>query len=232
MESNYGIQPGDKNVIRSLGTLIVPAPRPNSPSRSSIIGAENPAARRHCLEAMNGSWAGAMGHTQFIPTTYTRYAVDHDGDGKRDIWTDIPDALGSTASYSKSRTGCLARPGVTRSVCPRVSIQTSEHEYDEDVGDWQRLGIVRVNGEPFPRPSDKATFFAPAGRMAHPSSCSIIFARSSTTTWRSPMRWPSAISPTGLRGSGPFVHPWPTDETHLSLDQRKQGTNRTEGAPT
>ena len=50
---------------------------------------------------MNGSWAGAMGHTQFIPTTYQSYAVDYDGDGKRDIWGDVPDALASTASYLK-----------------------------------------------------------------------------------------------------------------------------------
>jgi membrane-bound lytic murein transglycosylase B len=48
---------------------------------------------------MTGSWAGAMGHTQFIPTTYEAYAVDFDGDGRRDIWNSIPDALASTANY-------------------------------------------------------------------------------------------------------------------------------------
>ena len=101
MESNYGTQPGDKNVIRSLATLICSGTKAKF-ARPQLVSALKILQRGDIsFEAMNGSWAGAMGHTQFIPTTYTAYAVDHDGDGKRDIWGNIPDALASTASYLK-----------------------------------------------------------------------------------------------------------------------------------
>ncbi len=101
VESNYGTQPGDKNVIRSLGTLICTGTKAKF-AKPQLVSALKILQRGDIrLEAMNGSWAGAMGHTQFIPTTYNAYAVDQDGDGKRDIWGNIPDALASTASYLK-----------------------------------------------------------------------------------------------------------------------------------
>ncbi|HSD92016.1 MAG TPA: lytic murein transglycosylase, partial [Methyloceanibacter sp.] len=101
VESNYGVQPGDKNVIRSLATLVCSNTKGKF-ARSQINSALKILQRGDIsFEAMNGSWAGAMGHTQFIPTTYSAYAVDYDGDGKRDIWGNVPDALASTASYLK-----------------------------------------------------------------------------------------------------------------------------------
>ncbi|HEX5034690.1 MAG TPA: lytic murein transglycosylase, partial [bacterium] len=78
VESNYGVQPGDKNVIRSLGTLICSGTKASF-ARPQLISALKILQRGDItLEAMNGSWAGAMGHTQFIPTTYSSYAVDQD----------------------------------------------------------------------------------------------------------------------------------------------------------
>src|SRR4029079_19427915 len=101
VESNYGTQPGDMNVIRSLATLAYYNTKASF-ARQQLITALKILQRGDIsVEAMNGSWAGAMGHTQFIPTTYQSYAVDYDGDGKRNIWNDIPDALASTASYLK-----------------------------------------------------------------------------------------------------------------------------------
>ena len=101
VESNYGTQPGDMNVIRSLATLAYYNTKASF-ARQQLITALKILQRGDIsVEAMNGSWAGAMGHTQFIPTTYQAYAVDYDGDGKRNIWNDVPDALASTASYLK-----------------------------------------------------------------------------------------------------------------------------------
>src|SRR5215471_15550896 len=101
VESNYGTQPGDMNVIRSLATLAYYNTKAAFARQQLIVALKILQHGDITLDQMNGSWAGAMGHTQFIPTTYQKFAVDYDGDGKRNIWTDIPDALGSTASYLK-----------------------------------------------------------------------------------------------------------------------------------
>ena len=91
------------------------------------------------------------------------------------------------------------------------------------LGEWQKVGIVRVTGEALSA-ADRQGLAVRAGRDCadRPSSCSIISARSSATTWRSPTRSPSGTSPTGSGAGGRFVHPWPTDETHLSLEQRTE----------
>jgi len=223
VESNFGVQPGDKNVIRSLGTLICTGTKAKF-ARSQIVSALKILQRGDInYEAMTVSWAGAMGHTQFIPTTYSAYAVDHDGDGKRDIWGNVPDALASTASYLKVsnwRTGETWGYEVTlpKGFNPKkVSEKTLK-----PLGDWQKLGIVRVNGEPFPRLSDKASLFAPAG-TGGPAFLLL-------NNFRSLLRYNVAMSyalavghlADRLKGQGRFVHSWPTDETHLSLEQRTE----------
>jgi membrane-bound lytic murein transglycosylase B len=223
VESNYGVQPGDKNVIRSLGTLICSGTKSKF-AKPQLVSALKILQRGDIsLEAMNGSWAGAMGHTQFIPTTYTAYAVDHDGDGKRDIWTNIPDALASTASYLKVSNWQRGETWGYEVTLPkgfnpkRVSESTLR-----PLGDWQQAGIVRVSGEPYPRLSDKASLFVPEGTNG-PAFLLL-------NNFRSILRYNVAKSyalavghlSDRLKGYGPFVHPWPTDETHLSLEQRTE----------
>lgn len=223
VESNFGTQPGDMNVIRSLATLIYTGTKAKF-AKPQLIAALKILQRGDITyEAMNGSWAGAMGHTQFIPTTYQAYAVDYDGDGKRNIWGDVPDALASTASYlkvSQWRTGEswgyeVSLPKGFNPV--KVSESTSK-----TLADWSKLGLVRANGAAFPRPGDKATLFAPAGTNG-PAFLVL-------NNFRSILRYNVAKSyalavghlSDRLRGEGPFIHTWPTDETHLSLDQRME----------
>jgi membrane-bound lytic murein transglycosylase B len=103
LESNYGEALKDpkvmRNVIRSLATLAYADPKRRKFARGQLIGALKILQRGDIDERhLTGSWAGAMGHTQFIPTSYQAYAVDMDGDGRRDIWSSVPDALASAAS--------------------------------------------------------------------------------------------------------------------------------------
>jgi membrane-bound lytic murein transglycosylase B len=223
VESNYGVQPGEKNVIHSLGSLICSNTKAKF-ARSQINSALKILQRGDIsFEAMNGSWAGAMGHTQFIPTTYSAYAVDYDGDGKRDIWGNVPDALASTASYLKVSKW---RPGETWGYEVRLPKGFNPKKVSDKtlkpLGEWQRLGIVRVNGEPFPRSSDQASLFAPEGTRG-PAFLLL-------NNFRSLLRYnvaPAYALAVGhlsdrLRGSGPFVQPWPTDENRLSLEQRME----------
>lgn len=223
VESNYGTQPGDKNIIRSLGTLYCTGTKAKFAKPQIVTALKILQHGDISLQRMNGSWAGAMGHTQFIPTTYTRFAIDQDGDGKRDIWDNIPDALGSTASYLRASKW---QPGQTWgyevSVPKGIDPKKVSPSMMKALGDWQKLGFLRVNGEPFPRPGDKATLFAPEGARG-PSFLVL-------NNFRSILHYNTATSyalgvghlADRLAGGGPFVHPWPTDETHLSLEQRTE----------
>jgi membrane-bound lytic murein transglycosylase B len=223
VESNYGVQPGEKNVIRSLASLVCSNTKAKF-ARSQINSALKILQRGDVsYEAMNGSWAGAMGHTQFIPTTYSAYAVDHDGDGKRDIWGNIPDALASTASYLKVSNWRAGETWGYEVTLPKgFNPKAVSESTSRSLGEWQKAGIVRVNGEPFPRLTDKASLFAPEGTRG-PAFLVL-------NNFRSILRYNVAKSyalavghlSDRLKGYGPFVHPWPTDETHLSFDQRME----------
>ncbi len=223
MESNYGTQPGDMNVIESLATLICSGTKSKF-ARPQFVSALKILQRGDIsFEAMNGSWAGAMGHTQFIPTTYSAYAVDYDGDGKRDIWGNIPDALASTASYLKVSKW---QPGATWGYEVRTPKGFNAKGVSEkklrSLDAWQKAGFTRVDGKPFPRPADQAGLFAPEGNGGPKFLV--------TNNFRSLLRYNNATSyalavghlSDRLRGGAPFVHPWPSDENRLSLDQRKE----------
>ena len=100
LESAYGQVRGDSPLIASLATLAYDGRRGAFFESQLVAALEIIQSGDVTPERMTGSWAGAMGHTQFIPTSYLAYAVDFDGDGKRDIWSDDPaDALASTAAY-------------------------------------------------------------------------------------------------------------------------------------
>jgi membrane-bound lytic murein transglycosylase B len=223
VESNYGTQPGEKNVIRSLATLICTGTKAKFAKPQLISALRILQHGDVSFDAMNGSWAGAMGHTQFIPTTYSSFAVDQDGDGKRDIWGNIPDALASTASYLKKSGWQSGQAWGYEVALPkgfdpkRVSESTLK-----PLSDWQRIGVVRVNGQAYPRPSDKASLFAPEG--ARGPSFLVLNNFRTILHYNVAKSYALAVGHLSdrLRGGGPLVHPWPTDETHLSLDQRME----------
>jgi peptidoglycan lytic transglycosylase B len=221
VESNYGTQPGDMNVIRSLATLAYSGTKAAFARQQLIAALKILQHGDISVEQMNGSWAGAMGHTQFIPTTYQMFAVDYDGDGKRDIWADVPDALASTASYLKhANWQAGATWGYEVNLPKGFNPKKVSDKTMKSLGDWQKLGLTRVGGEAFPRLGDKATLFAPAGSDG-PAFLVL-------NNFRSILHYNVATSyalgvghlADRLKGYGPFVHPWPTDENHLALDQR------------
>ena len=102
METNFGGFMGGMNTIHALATLTEGGYRPDY-FRGELLTALRIVSDGHVTpHDMVGSWAGAMGHTQFMPSSFMRYAVDYNGDGHKDIWNSVPDALGSTANYLKS----------------------------------------------------------------------------------------------------------------------------------
>lgn len=105
-------------------------------------------------DRLTGSWAGAMGHTQFIPTSYLAYGVDMDGDGRRDIWNSIPDALATAANLLKKNGW---RTGKAWGYEVRMPPQGARYKAEtKTIAQWQKLGFTRPGGSSFPEPGEKA----------------------------------------------------------------------------
>ena len=164
LESHFGKIKGNKNVIRSLATLAYDG-------RRADFGTNQLLAALHILqrgdiapEAMLGSWAGAMGHTQFIPTTYNEHAIDFDGDGKRDIWTSVADALASTANYLSASGWQKQRAWGYEVVLPQgFDVGLTNEAVRKPLSEWAALGIVRMDGDPMVEGDAMAGLLMPAG---------------------------------------------------------------------
>ncbi|WP_045737896.1 lytic murein transglycosylase [Xanthomonas sp. MUS 060] len=149
MESQYGKNIGDLYVIRSLATLA-------HEGRRTTYGNTQLLAALQILQTGNGidrsrligSWAGAMGQTQFIPTTYLQYAVDEDGDHKRDVWNSYADALGSAANYLKQSNWTRDIPWGQEVHLPAgFDYAQADLTIKKTVAEWLRLG-VKCAGKP------------------------------------------------------------------------------------
>ncbi len=116
---------------------------------------------------MKGSWAGALGQPQFMPTSYLKYAVDFDKDGHPDIWNSVPDALASIAHYLQQEGWQRGRDwGFEVSIPAKVSCAQEGPDLAKPISAWAATGITRVSGKPFPSADLKASgmMLVPAGR--------------------------------------------------------------------
>ncbi len=164
MESNYGNHRGNMDVIQSLATLAYDGRRGRFFEQQLIAALKILQAGDVAPRKMTGSWAGAMGHTQFIPTSYLAYAVDFTGDGKRDIWSDDPsDALASTAAYLKRFGWVKGQPWGVEVKLPRgFNYSLASRSIKKSPADWARLGVTGMDGRPVPNHGTGALLL-PAG---------------------------------------------------------------------
>lgn len=165
MESNYGeILKNEsvmRNVVRSLATLAYADQRRAKFARTQLLSALKILQSGDIDEShLTGSWAGAMGHTQFIPTSYQAYAVDMDGNGRRDIWNSVPDALATAANLLRKNGWQSGKTWGYEVVLPPGKFPAGSMT----LAQWQQLGVQRANGKPFRNMSDKATLKVPDGR--------------------------------------------------------------------
>ena len=163
MESNFGANRGRMQIIPSLATLAYDGRRGEMFAGQLIAALKIIQAGDTDPEHMLGSWAGAMGHTQFMPTSYLQYAVDFTGDGRRDIWSDDPtDSLASTAAY-------LARNGWQRGQTWGAEVQLPANfnmgligkGTRRSSGDWSSQGVRRIGGGGLP--NGNGSIIMPAG---------------------------------------------------------------------
>jgi len=165
METNYGAALQRDHVLHdvfsALATLGFADAKRAKFGRSQLLAAlkilQNGDATR---QTMKSSWAGAMGHTQFIPTSYLRYGVDMDGDGKRDVWHSIPDALASSANLLQKNGWKKDRGWGYEVILPPGKFPAGSIPIKQ----WQKLGVKRANGRAFSLESEQATLKLPDGR--------------------------------------------------------------------
>jgi lytic murein transglycosylase len=232
VESGFGQTQGNDDVIRSLATLAAEGRR-QAFAEEELIGAlkilfSGEAARTQLV----GSWAGAMGQTQFTPLDYLAYAVDGDGDGKRDIWGSSADALASTANFLSKKAHWVPEGAVqVEVVVPKVGFDYGLTEGPSmTIAQWVALGVRAAGagyGQPpimgFPDPSihgDSAALIMPMGWqgpgfLTYPNHMAIRAYNNSTS-----YALAVGLLADRIAGGGPLVQPWPVDQP-ISLDDRK-----------
>src|SRR5215475_10031044 len=162
VESNYSTAIGERSVVRSTATLACIGRRQDF-FREEFLSALEILARGDVRpEQLKGSWAGAFGPTQFMPTSFKRYAVDFDGDGRRDVVDSVPDLIASTANNLKKDGWVTGQSwGYEVVVPPDFNYLWADRSRQLTLHEWERLGVRRANGKPFPRPTDRAYLLAP-----------------------------------------------------------------------
>ncbi len=172
------------------------------------------------LDRLNGSWAGAFGQTQFMPSTFLRLAVDLDGSG-RDIVDSAAAALGSTANYLAAvRLDARASPGASRSSCPQGYSGPSGRKAKQPMSAWAARGITRIDGRPLGE--GEAGLLLPAGAdgpaflVTH--NFDVIYSYNAAESYTLAI----AILAQRLAGGPGIVTPWPTDDPGLSRAERRE----------
>lgn len=163
LESNFGDHTGVFPLIGAVATL-AHDPRRDKFFRAQLLAALGIMAAKDIPTDVKSSWAGAMGAFQFIPTTYRDFAVDFDGDGRRDLWGSLPDGFASAANYL-SRSGWRGNRTWGREVRlpPDFDLNLADMDMQKPLGEWQRLGVRRIDGRDLPRVDIKGSVILPAG---------------------------------------------------------------------
>jgi lytic murein transglycosylase len=221
VESDYGKNMGKRPLVRSLATVSCFGSRQRF-FRGELV------ATLHILqsgdmppEALTGSWAGAFGHTQFMPSTFQRLAVDFDGDGRRDIVGSIPDALGSTANFLKRAGWVSGQPWGYEVQLPENYSGSTGRRTRQPLAEWGRLGIRQIDGSMLSG-TTAAALLLPAG--ARGPAFMVYRNFNAIYSYNAAESYALAIAHLSdrLRGAGPFRGAWPTDDPGLSRAERRE----------
>ncbi len=226
LESSYGAIMGDYDAIQALATLAFEGRRTGY-GRSQLIGALKIIQHGYAGRGeLKGSWAGAMGHTQFIPTTYLSYAIDHDGDGRRDIWANLGDVFASTANYL-SVSGYRANEpwGVEVRLPSGFDYSLADSDVKKAVVEWAAGGVEAIRGpsliERFD-PNMRGRLIIPAGARGPAfivfDNFGAILKYNRSTSYALAV---SLLAEEIAGRSGAVTASWPRDDRPLTLDERK-----------
>ena len=221
LESAYGAVRGDIPTLHALATLAYDGRR-GAFFEGELIAALKILQLGDATPAtLRGSWAGAMGHTQFMPSSWHAFAVDFTADGKRDIWDDDPtDALASTAAYLAGKGWVKGAPwGAEITLPPGFNYDLTTERVKIPVADWQAMGVRLADGTDLPD-HGPASVLLPGG---HRGAAFLIFQNFHVIeTYNTADAYVIAVGHLAdrLRGAGPILAPWPRDERALSFEER------------
>lgn len=227
LESAYGTYRGKTDIVRALATLSFDARRSQFFEQQLIAALKILQNGDTTPRNMTGSWAGAMGHTQFIPTSYLDYAVDFTGDGKRDIWSDDPtDALASTAAYLAKFGWETGKPwGVEVRLPKGFDYRLADREIEKLPSDWARLGVVSMAGQPV-ADHGTASVLLPAGGNG---AAFLIFRNFSVIErYNAADAYVIGVGHLSdrIKGGPAIQAAWPRDDRALTLKERKEMQER------
>ncbi|MEB0041094.1 MULTISPECIES: lytic murein transglycosylase [unclassified Pseudomonas] len=223
MESNFGQFQGSQYVIRSLATLAYEGRR-RAFAQDQLLAALQILQHGDIQPTqMLGSWGGAMGQTQFIPTTYNAYAVDFDGDGRRDIWNTPADALASTARYLQSSGWQFGQPwGFEVQLVQGFDYALADASTRKTVAEWQHMGLKLPNGGALPAnlAQQQAALLLPAGYKG--PAFLVLDNFRATLKYNNSSSYALAIGLLSQRfsGGGYVLGSWPRGDQPLSRSER------------
>ncbi len=221
IESNYSTMMGDRSVLNSTATLACIGRRQKYFKDEFLVALEILHRGDLRPEQLRGSWAGAFGPTQFMPTAFKRFAVDADGDGRRDVVDNPHDLIASTANNLKKDGWQTGASWGYEIVIPKgFNFMLADRAKAMTLAQWDHLGVRRADGKPYPNPADKAYLLAPAGAEG-PGFLML-------QNFRVIMKYNPAEAyalaighfADRLRGGAPFVQSWPRQERTLSRTER------------
>lgn len=223
VESNYGRNFGSRPLLTSLSTLSCFGRR-QAFFRGEFFTTLKIIQEGHVApERLTGSWAGAFGHTQFMPSTFMRLAVDFDGDGRRDLVDSVPDALASTANFLKRAGWRSDQPWGFEVSLPRgFDTAGAGRRNKQPMSDWAARGVRRVDGSPLPAGATPVGLLLPAGQPGPAFLVTRNF--DALYSYNAAESYGLAIAHLSdrLRGAGSFVTAWPTDDPGLSRAERRE----------
>jgi lytic murein transglycosylase len=222
VESDYGRSFGTRPVVQSLATLACSGNRRAGYFRSEFIAALKIIQHGDIDPAQfNGSWAGAFGHTQFMPSTFLRIAVDLDGDGRKDLVNSVPDALGSTAAYLRKGGWAVGGEWGFEVRLPEHYAGPSGRTRKQPMAAWTARGLTRIDGQRLPD-GGSAGLLLPAG----PTGPAFLVTRNfdAIYSYNAAESYALAIALLSdrLRGRHGLVAGWPTNDPGLSRVERRE----------
>jgi membrane-bound lytic murein transglycosylase B len=221
METDYGAVTGGYPLFGALATLAYKGPR-QTYARPEFLAALKIYQQQHyALDQMQASWAGAFGQTQFTPTTFLKYAVDGDGDGRINLWNDPADALASAANLLNQRGWARDQSwGYEVRLPGNFAYEQADGHTTRTIAAWRELGVTTTAGARLPDASEEASIYLPAGAQGPAflllPNFNVILKYNNAASYALAV----GLLADRLRGADGLYGEWPRDTRALARDER------------
>jgi len=221
IESNYGEEMGSFDMFEALATLAYDGPRSEFGKRELLDALRIEQQEHFSAREMRSSWAGAFGQTQFVPSSFLRYAVDGDSDGRRDLWHSAADALASAGNFLAQSGWERGAPWGYEVTLPRsFPYQLADPDKTATITSWHDLDVRAAGGAELPRSEARAAIYLPAG--AHGPAFIVFDNFRTLLKYNNAAPYALAVCTLAdrMKGHLPIAAAWPRDEVPLSREDR------------